>query len=83
MATCMRISLVVACCAGLGSCMPVSSLAPTPLDGRYVAAMNEAMVASAALSDAGSQRADNAAAAVAGWRRAEEESEDDDQAPSG
>ena len=78
MATCMRIWLVVGCCAGLGSCMAVSSLAPTPLDGRYVAVMNEAMVESAALSHAGSQRAENSAAAVTGWRRSAAESEDDD-----
>ena len=83
MAPCTRTALVVACCVGLGACVPVSSLAPAPLDGSYVAAMNEAMVESAALSDAGSQRAENAAAAVAGWRRSPTESEDDDQGSSG
>ena len=77
MARCIRFLSVVACCAGLGSCKSVASLAPTPLDGRYVALVNEAMVESAALSEAGSQRADNAAAAVAAWRRSASESEDD------
>ena len=72
----MRLCLVTAYCAGLVSCMPVSSLAPGPLDGRYVDVMHEAMVESAALSVAGSQRADNAVAAVARQRRSGAESED-------
>ncbi|MXY55511.1 MAG: hypothetical protein F4029_09360 [Gammaproteobacteria bacterium] len=72
MATCIRIPLIAACCAALVSCVPVASLAPTPLDGRYVAVINAAMVESAALPDAGPQRAEKPAAAVARWRGTEE-----------
>lgn len=76
MANCMRLFLLAACCACLVSCVPVASLAPTPLDGRYIALIEDAMVESAALSAAGLQRADKPAAAVARWRRAAGESED-------
>lgn len=80
MVTCLRIGLVIGCCAGLASCTSVSSLAPTPLDGRYVAVLNEVMAESASLPDAALPRAANAAAAVAEWRRSA--AEDDDQGSS-
>lgn len=75
MATCMRLSLVAACFVCLVSCRPVASLAPAPLDGHYIALIEDAMVEAAALS-AGSQRADKPAEAVGRWRRSEAESEE-------